>query len=77
MILRKIATLTELSAKHAVLSLENGQQLSCLREELEPGLVEGMQFVVQIIPEAEAKLEQEALARTLLNQLLSDDEGHS
>lgn len=72
MIMRKSATVTELNAKQAILTLENGQELKCLRDDLEPGVAEGKLYVVQILPEEEAKLSEEALARTLLNQLLSD-----
>lgn len=77
MLLRKSAILTELTTKQATLTLENGQELKCLREELEPGVVAGTQYVIQIIPEQEAQLSQDALARTLLNQLLSDDRDRS
>lgn len=73
MLLRKSAVISELTAKHLTLTLENGQELKCLREELEPGAAEGAVYVVQIMPQNEAELTQQQLARTLLNQLLKDE----
>lgn len=58
--------------KLAVLSLENGQELRLLRSELGDAEVGGG-FTVQILPEEEAGLERESLARTILNQIINDD----
>lgn len=70
MLLRKRATLEKVQGKQVVLTLENGQQLTLLRDELEPTVEVGAEYIVQIAPAAEAILEQEKLARTLLNQIL-------
>jgi len=71
MLVQKQATLERLEGKQAVLQLENGQELTIAKEEL--GSVQlGDRFSVRILPEQEALLDQEALARTLLNQILED-----
>lgn len=72
MITRKTAILDRFEGKQAILSLENGQELHILKEELGKA-TEGQAFTIQIMPDHEATLEKEALARTLLNQLLHDD----
>ncbi|MEI6477470.1 MAG: hypothetical protein WCO52_00575 [bacterium] len=72
MLLRKQATLDRTEGKLAVLSLENGQELRLLRSELGDAEVGGG-FTVQILPEEEAGLERESLARTILNQIINDD----
>ncbi|MCC2631333.1 MAG: hypothetical protein K0S20_32 [Patescibacteria group bacterium] len=72
MIVRKQATLDHFDGKQAVLLLENGQELCILKEELGAALSEGDIFTVQILPEQEAALEKNELARTLLNQLLDE-----
>ncbi len=72
MIIRKSATLDRFEGKQAVLVLENGQELNILKEELQD-VVEGEAYVIQIMPDKEATLEREALARTLLNQILQDE----
>ena len=71
MILRKQATLDRFEGKQAILLLDSGQELAILKEEL-PGSKEGMVFVLTLLPDHEASLEKEALARTLLNQILAD-----
>lgn len=74
MIVQKQATIDRFEGKQAIISLENGQELAILREEL--GTInEGEEVVVQIMPTAEAALEKAALARTLLNQILNDEIG--
>ena len=74
MVLRKQATLDRIEGKQAVLVLENGQELLILKEELGDDLKEGDVYTIQILPEKEATLAKEALARTLLNQILNDEE---
>ena len=71
MLTYKSATVDRFEGKQAVLKLENDQELRLLREDLEPAEL-GAAFQVQILPEAEAKLSQEELARTILNQILQD-----
>jgi len=74
MIVRKNATLERFQGKQAILRLENGAELAILREDLEPTGEIGREYTVQILPADEAKLEQDALARLLLNQILENDE---
>ena len=77
MIVRKNATLERYQGKQAVLKLENGDELHIPREELAPTAEINQNFVIQILPADEAKLEQDALARVLLNQILESDEQKS
>jgi len=71
MLVQKHATLQRFEGKQAVLQLENGQEIEVLKEELGNGK-EGDRFTLRILPEEEALLDQESLARTLLNQILDD-----
>ena len=70
MLARKRATLIRLTTKQATLRLDNGQELTLLRDELEPAVAEGMEFVVTVAPREEADLAQADLSRTLLSQIL-------
>ena len=72
MLLRKQATLDRFEGKQAVFLLETGDEVHILKEELHKP-VEGMVYVFQILPDSEATQEKESLARTLLNQILTDD----
>ena len=72
MIAYKGAVVERVSGKQVVLSLDNGQTLTLLRDELEPNVAVGMEYRIQISPQAEAVLEQQNLARILLNQLLEN-----
>ena len=74
MLIRKAATIDKIEGKQATLLLENGQELYILKEELGAAAV-GDQYVIQILPEAEAALQRDDLAKTLLNQILSDGKG--
>jgi len=71
MLIRKRATIQQLTAKQVTLSLENGQQLTLARDELEPTVVEGGEYMVQIMPSAEAELAQTELSHLLLNQIFA------
>jgi hypothetical protein len=77
MLVRKKATLEQIEGKNAILGLENGDKIKILREELSPSLEIGEKFVLQILPEAEAALEKEDLARVLLEQLLNLEDQES
>ena len=57
-----------------MLSLEGGQELRIHRDELGTAVREGEAYSLQIVPDREAALDREALARTLLNQILTDDD---
>ena len=59
--------------KLAVFQAEDGQELAFPREDTGPALSSGDPFVLQLLPAAEALLDQQELARTLLNQLLDDE----
>lgn len=76
MLVRKTAILDRFEGKKAVLILENNQELVLLKEDLGKAK-EGDVFSLQILPEKEATLKREQLARTLLNQILNDQEGPS
>jgi hypothetical protein len=72
MLVRKTAALDRFEGKQAILILEHGQEFRVLKEELGE-VKEGDVFTIQIMPEREASLEKEELARVLLNQILQSD----
>jgi hypothetical protein len=72
MILRMQATVQTVTANHATLSLDDGQQLTIPLRSLAASPQPGEVFVVSALPEAEASKQTEELARTLLNQLIAD-----
>ena len=74
MIIRLRATLDHFAARQAVFALENGQELSIAKDDLAASYKEGDSFVVQVMPQSHADMQKEALARTLLNQLLQNDQ---
>ncbi len=76
MIIRKQATVDRLEGKQVVLVLENKQELVIAKDELGDIARPGDAFAVHILPADEAALNQEDLARSILNQLL-DHEGDS
>jgi hypothetical protein len=72
MLVRKQATLDRFEGKQAILLIDGGQELRLLRDDM--GEVQpGQTFVIQILPEAEAALERDELARTLLNQIINNE----
>ena len=73
MIVRKQATLDRFEGRQAILILETGQELSLSKEECGEH-IPGDLFSVQILPQQEAVLSQDELSRTLLNQLLHEDD---
>lgn len=58
---------------NAVFNLADGQELKVTKELLNPLPAEGTEFILTLLPEAEAVLEQEKLAKVLLNQILKDE----
>lgn len=72
MVIYKKAVLDHIAGKQAVLLLENGVKLVLPKDELSDHQL-GSEFRIQIMPEAEAALSQETLARTILNQILQTD----
>lgn len=77
MLVRKKAILEQIEGKNAILGLENGDKIKILREELSPSLEIGAKYVLQILPEEEAALDREDLARVLLEQLLNLEDQES
>lgn len=72
MLIRKTVTLDRFEGRFAVLKLENGHELTLPKDDF--ALVpEGTVLVLEVLPEPEATLKKEDLARTLLNQILQDD----
>lgn len=73
------AQVEKVVGKKAVLVLEDGQRLSVDKEALWPNGIpadpQAEPFAIEILPESEAKMERDALARSLLNQLLADPTG--
>ena len=74
MLIRKQATLEKFEGKQAILTLENGQSLAILKEELGRDIKEGDSFTIQITTTTESELDKEELARCLLNQILGENE---
>lgn len=72
MVVRKNAVLKKIEGKQAIFALENGEEFRILKEELH-NPQENQAYVVQILPQAEAVLERDALAKTLLNQILNEE----
>lgn len=70
MVKRFQATVTASTASTFSLELEDGQMLSVPVEAGQPEV--GESYVVTVMPDTEAKLERDELARTLLNQLIGD-----
>jgi hypothetical protein len=73
MMVRKQAVVDRIEGRLAVLSLEGGDQIRVPKEDLGEDAVEGAVFVLQLLPDREAGLERETLARSLLNQLLEHE----
>lgn len=71
MLIRKSAVIQRIEGKKAVLLIENDQEISVFKDELSNAEV-GQSFVIEILPEAEATMKKDELARELLNQLMSD-----
>ncbi len=56
---------------NSVIELEDGQLITVPTQALN-GITVGDPYTCLVLPEAEAALDQAALARTLLNQLITD-----
>lgn len=72
MLTRIQATFNGIEKGKAVFELQDGQKFQIPKQDLEPLPEEGSLFVVQVMPEKEANLNQNELAQTLLNQLLNN-----
>jgi hypothetical protein len=57
----------------AIFTLADGQELRVSKEDIQPLPEVGAAFNLTIVPAEEAALEQEKLAKTLLNQILGND----
>jgi hypothetical protein len=75
MLVRLSAVVSETNATNTRLKLTDGQILVIPTAELMPTVAVGEEMTVVVQPAAEARLDQEALAKTLLNQLLSSEHG--
>lgn len=65
-------TITTLENGTVALELEDGQVLTLPLRELQPRPQVGDAYVLTLLPEAEAALATDDLARTLLSQLIID-----
>jgi hypothetical protein len=70
--------LQRFEGKHAIFRTEDGQEIRLDRQLLTsapdtPSPEAGALYVLQLMPRAMAGLERDALARTILNQLLHDE----
>jgi hypothetical protein len=74
MLLQKQVTLLRWEGKHAILQLDSGDEISFPKDDLPRDTPIGAQFSLKLQPLHEAALEKEDLARTLLNQILADDQ---
>lgn len=74
MLTRILATFDRVERRHIILLTEDGQEIRVAKEELEPLPPVGRRFVLQILPEEEAAMDQRQLATTLINQLLGNEE---
>ena len=66
------ATVT-VEGRNLLLKLEDGQVLRLAREKA-PSLADGEAVSLRILPETEASLERQALARAILNELIGSPE---
>jgi hypothetical protein len=69
------ARLDRIEGARAVFTCADGQELAVQKSELAPLPELGSSFVVTIMPQDEAELTHEALAKTLLNQLITPEHG--
>lgn len=74
MLTRISAELQRVEAGSAILVTQDGQELRVPKADLAPIPEMGTAYVLQVLPEQEALLEQEVLAKLLLNQIMRNDE---
>lgn len=74
MITRISAELQRIESGNAIFKLEDGQELLIPKGEAEPLAAIGTAYTIQVLPETEAKLSQDELAKTLLNQIMRTHE---
>lgn len=73
MLIQKQITFERWDGKQAVFQLDSGQEIALPKDDFSKDLPVGAVFMLKLLPEHEARLEQQELARTLLNQILADD----
>jgi hypothetical protein len=73
MIIRKLASLDRFEGKHAVLVLDDNQEITVMKDELSKSSTNGDRFSIQIIPLHESELSAADFSRTILNQLLENE----
>lgn len=69
MIIRKKATVNSLQGKRVIVQMDDGQNLELSSEDGGKYQLND-QLVISIMPAEEAQLDQQALAREIINQLL-------
>lgn len=74
MLTRLPAELLRIESGSAVFVLEDGQEVRVLKQDVEPISPLGTRYVFQLLPEAEAEMEKTELAKTILNQIMREDE---
>lgn len=74
MLVQKQVTLLRWEGKRAILQLDSGEEIALSKEDFPRDTQVGAQFSLKLQPLHEAALEKEELARTLLNQILADDQ---
>lgn len=72
MMIRLRATVTSVTDSIAALTLDDGQVVTLSAKDATPVPQVGDEYELQLAPLAEARLTTEELARTILNQLLTD-----
>jgi hypothetical protein len=71
MMARMSLQLVRIEGRYAIFSLEDGKELAILKQNIEPLEEIGSNYVLTVLPEKEALLEQNQLAKSLLNQILT------
>ena len=77
MLIKRNATISAIEGKKVVLELEDGQRLLVPKDDFQPQSVPeiGTPYSLQILSADEARLNQDELARILLNQILEQGTG--
>lgn len=73
MLTRLSGRLTKIEFGKAIITFEDGQELKVPKDDLQPVPVLDTEMAIQVMTETEAALERDALAKSLLNQLLHDE----
>ncbi len=74
MLTRIPAELKRIESGNAVFAFEDGQEVKIPKQDVEPISPLGTRYVFQLLPEREAEMEKTELAKTILNQIMREDE---